>query len=165
MTARKIGQTPINRIRKCPCCRCHERPRSPSPECRRVGRLRRNNVPEFRKSGTDVPMGAAASARSTEALRSLIEASASRESSAQGHRYSRSWSGSAIQEIGFATFTEARRTREVSSRATGDESPGHRPFCSPAWLDLVRLSSRRQGPGRQRPGHCRAQGGWLCRIP
>ncbi len=39
-------------------------------------RLRRNNVQEFRESGTDVPVGTPASARSTEALRCFIEASA-----------------------------------------------------------------------------------------
>ena len=40
------------------------------------GKLRGNNVQEFRESGTDVPVGTAASARSTQALRCLIEASA-----------------------------------------------------------------------------------------
>jgi len=39
-------------------------------------RLRRNNVQEFRKSVTDVPVGTAASARSTQALRCFIEANA-----------------------------------------------------------------------------------------
>jgi hypothetical protein len=34
-------------------------------------RLRSNKVPEFRESGTDVPVGTAASARSTEASRCL----------------------------------------------------------------------------------------------
>jgi hypothetical protein len=38
--------------------------------------LRRNNLQEFRDSGTDVPVGTAASARSIQALRCLIEASA-----------------------------------------------------------------------------------------
>ncbi len=38
--------------------------------------LRTNNVPEFRNSGTDVPAGTAASARSTQALRCLTEVSA-----------------------------------------------------------------------------------------
>ena len=39
-------------------------------------RFRGNNPPEFRESGTDVPVGTAASVRSTQALRCLIEASA-----------------------------------------------------------------------------------------
>jgi hypothetical protein len=38
--------------------------------------LRKNNAQEFRESGTDVPVGNAASARSTQALRRFIEASA-----------------------------------------------------------------------------------------
>ncbi len=42
----------------------------------RKWQLRSNNPPEFRESGTDVPVGTAASERSTEALRCFIEASA-----------------------------------------------------------------------------------------
>jgi hypothetical protein len=49
--------------------------RTSSGQARRL-RRRGNNLPEFRESGSDVPVGTAASARSTQALRCLIEASA-----------------------------------------------------------------------------------------
>ncbi len=70
------------------------RPRSPWPGSRRSSRiawgvmeptssgqarrrqLSRNNLQEFRESGSDVPVGTVASARSIQALRGLTEASA-----------------------------------------------------------------------------------------
>ncbi len=58
------------------CIACGAMEPTSSGQARRW-RPKRNNLPEFRESGSDVPVGTAASARSTEALRCLIEASAS----------------------------------------------------------------------------------------
>ncbi len=57
------------------CIACGAMEPASSGQARRR-RLRTNHLPEFRESGGDVPVGTAASARSTQALRCFIEASA-----------------------------------------------------------------------------------------
>jgi hypothetical protein len=83
----------------------------------RKWQLRSNNPPEFRESGTDVPVGTAASARSTEALRCFIEASAcstlirQRPPTPSHHKICRATDGQSCSKYGSWAKTPSTRGR------------------------------------------------------